>query len=100
LPFTELVDIARIGVAYALRTGVPLERPADFGSASGSNFNIGSIDAQGELRGLLTALHPENDDDPGRVLETLMSVGTLKIAARVAEGEIRSLHDLIDPPAE
>ena len=95
--FEDLKDVARIGAAYALRAGLPLTRPADFGSASGSNFNVGSVDPQGELRDLLGALHPENDEDPYRVIETLMSAGAIRIAAQVDEGEIRTLRDLIEP---
>ena len=97
LPFDDLKDVARVGAAYALRVGLPLTRPADFGPASGSNFNVGTVDPGGELRDLLAALHPENDDDPYRVIETLMSVGTIRIAAQVDEGEIRTLRDLIEP---
>ena len=96
-PFDDLKDVARVGAAYALRAGLPLARPADFGPASGSNFNVGSVDPEGELRDLLAALHPENDEDPYRVIETLMSVGTIRIAAQVDEGEIRTLRDLIEP---
>jgi hypothetical protein len=95
-PFEDLKDVARVGAAYALRAGMPLTRPSDFGPTSGSNFNIGTVDPQGELRDLLGALHPENNEDPYRVIETLMSVGTIRIAAQVDEGEIRTLRDLIE----
>lgn len=99
-PFAGLVDVARVGAAFALREQVPLVRPEDFGPANGSNFNVGSVDPQGELRDLLLALHPGIDEEPYRVVETLMSVGTIELGRRVATGEILSLRDLIDPPAK
>ncbi|WP_134046256.1 hypothetical protein [Amycolatopsis arida] len=89
------MDVARVGIAYALRFRMPLERPADFGSANGSNFNVGSVDPQGELRDLLLALHPDLHEDPYRVFETLMSVGVIALDDRVAVGEIRTLRDLL-----
>jgi hypothetical protein len=97
-PFAGLVDVARVGTAYALRAKLSLTRSANFGSANGSNFNIGSVDPQGELRDLLLALHPEIDEDPYRVVETLMSVGTIALDEKVASGEVLSLRDVISPP--
>lgn len=94
-PFEDLIDVARVATAYALREKMPLARPADFGSANGSNFNIGSVDPKGELRDLLLALHPEIDEDPYRVVETLMSLGAISLDKRLALGEVLSLRDLI-----
>ena len=93
--FPTLTDVARVGVAFALRKGSPLSRPEDFGSANGSNFNIGTIDPQGELKGFLMALHPEITEDPYRVIETLMTVGTLDLDKANGLGEILSLTQLI-----
>jgi hypothetical protein len=87
-----------VGTAYALRANLPLTRAADFGSANGSNFNVGSVDPQGELRDLLLALHPEIQEDPYRVVETLMSLGTIALDEQVAAGEVLSLRDLISEP--
>jgi hypothetical protein len=100
LPFEEKVEVARIGAAYALRSGMPLTRPEDFGRTTGSNYNIGSVDPKGELLSLIGAFHPECDEDPARVLETLMSKGVLAIAARIDDGEVRTLRDLIALPEE
>lgn len=96
-PDLDLVEAARIGVAFALREGLPLTRPDDFGPASGSNFNVGSVDPGGELRDLLLALHPDLGDDPYRVLETLMSTGITAIDERVETGDIHSLRTVIFP---
>lgn len=98
-PFASPLDVARVGAAYALRERLPLTRPGDFGAANGSNYNVGSVDPQGELRDLLLALHPEIDEDPYRIIETLMSVGAIELDKRVAAGQILSLRDLITPPA-
>lgn len=94
-PFAGLVDIARVGSAYALREQMSLTRPATFGSANGSNYNVGSVDPNGELRDVLLALHPDIDEDPYRVIETLMSIGTLALDEQVAAGEVLSLKDMI-----
>lgn len=93
--FSQMVDVARLGAAYALRIGTALDRPEGFGSASGSNFHVGTVDPRGELRDLLLALHPEIDEDPYRVIETLMSLGTIKLDEQVAVGEVLSLKDII-----
>jgi hypothetical protein len=96
-PDLDLVDAARIGTAFALRVSLPMTRPDNFGPANGSNFNVGSIDPGGELRDLLQALHPDLDEDPYRVVETLMSVGVLAIDERLEAGDIHSLRTLISP---
>ncbi len=74
-----------------------MTRPDDFGPANGSNFGVGSVDPGGELRDLLQALHPDMDEDPYRIVETLMSVGVLAIDERLANSEIHSLRTLIFP---
>lgn len=94
-PFSNLVDVARVGVAFAVRQQLPLVRPADFGSANGSNFNVGTVDPNGELRDILLALHPGLTEDPYRVIETLMSVGTLDLDEKVSSGEVLSLRDML-----
>jgi hypothetical protein len=98
--FPGLVDVARAGLAYALRSGYALERPDGFGATSGSNFNVGTVDPRGELRDLLLALHPEIEEDPYRVIETLMSLGTIALDEQVTAGEVLSLKDMVSPPAE
>lgn len=92
---TDVLDAGRLGIAYALREGLPLGRPSDFGAINGSNYNVGSVDPDGELRDLLLALVPNLDEDPYRILETLMNVGTLRLDAEVACASILSLRDLI-----
>jgi hypothetical protein len=97
LRLPSLMDVARIAAAYALRRGLSLARPDDFGSASSANYNVGSIDPGGQMRGLLLAVHPELADDPYRVLETLINIGTLELDQQIAEGHIVSLQDLVAP---
>lgn len=97
LRLPSLMDFARIAAAYALRRGLPLTRPDDFGSASSANYNVGSLDPGGQMRALLLALHPELADDPYRVLETLINMGTLELDQQIAEGHIVSLQDLVAP---
>lgn len=98
-PFSSQLEVARVGAAFALREGLPLTRPGDLGPLNGSNYNVGSVDPQGEFKDLLLALHPEIAEDPYRVIETLMSVGTIELDKRIAAGQILSLRDLIDSGA-
>lgn len=91
----SLLDVARLGIAYAVRTGLSLSRPAGFGADSGANYNIGSLDPQQELRDMLTALHPYMTEDPYRVMQTLMNMGTAKLGDDVNAGRIHSLSDLL-----
>ncbi|WP_410666752.1 hypothetical protein [Amycolatopsis sp. cmx-4-68] len=93
----SLVEVGRIGVAFALRENLPIERPETFGTTSGANYNVGSVDPQSELKNLLTAIRPDAQDDAYRVIETLMTVGTIAIDREVSLGRIVSLRDLVDP---
>lgn len=95
----SLLDVAKLAIAYALREDIPLERPGDFATASGVNYNIGSIDPQGELRSLLLALHPELADDPYRVLETLMNEGARRLDGELSAASILTLRDLLQTGA-
>lgn len=98
LRMPTLMDVARIAVAFAVRQDLPLGRPSDFGPASNANYNVGSLDPGRDLRGLVLALHPDLTDDPYRVIETLMNVGTLELDRQVNAGTIVSLQDLLTAP--
>ncbi|WP_127544118.1 hypothetical protein [Actinoplanes sp. OR16] len=93
---TDVLDAGRLSIAYALREGIPVERAPGFGPMSGSNYNVGSVDPDGELRDLLLALRPGLNEDPYRVLETLMNDGALKLDAEVSSASILSLRDLLN----
>jgi hypothetical protein len=95
LRMPTLMDVARIAIAFAVRQDLPLDRPSNFGPASKANYNVGSLDPGRDLRGLVLALHPELTDDPYRVIETLMNVGTLELDRQVNAGTIISLQDLV-----
>jgi hypothetical protein len=95
LRMPNLMDVGRIAVAFAVRQNLPLTRPSDFGPASNANYNVGSLDPGRDLRGLVLALHPELTDDPYRVIETLMNVGTVELDRQVSAGIIVSLQDLL-----
>ena len=94
LRMPNLMDVGRIAVAFAVRQDLPLTRPSNFGSASNANYNVGSLDPGRDLRGLILALHPDLAEDPYRVIETLMNVGTVELDRQVTAGIIVSLQDL------
>ncbi|WP_018254412.1 hypothetical protein [Salinispora mooreana] len=94
----DALDAGRLGLAYALREKLPVERPADFGALSGTLYNIGSVDPEGELRDLLLALRPELSEDPYRVIETLLNIGTISLDNQIATAAVLSLRDLLNEP--
>jgi hypothetical protein len=95
LRLSTLMDVGSIAVAFAVRQDLPLDRPSDFGPASNANYNVGSLDPGRDLRGLVLALHPDLKEDPYRVIETLMNVGTLELDRQINAGTIVSLQDLL-----
>jgi hypothetical protein len=72
--FTDMMDIAKFAIAYAIRSGAqPVESP------SGSTmWNVGSFDRDGQLKLTMQALF--NTETPYRAAESLMNTGLAKIS--------------------
>jgi len=64
------LDAAKFAMAFAIREGVPA------GNTDGAEtkWNVGSVDPDGSMRGLLEALYPETTE-PYRLIEHLMNEG-------------------------
>ena len=75
--FGEAQDIARFGLAYAIRAG---EEPADE-VGTDTRWSAGNFDSTGEIRALLSVLYPDCAT-PVRLMEHLVNVGILAVAAR------------------
>lgn len=76
LGFDEKVDVARLGLAYALAIGISFERNAEgLGSLKGSTYNIRTLDNDGELEQLLRAMHPDFRGDVGDAFHVLVNRG-------------------------
>jgi hypothetical protein len=92
----DLLDAARLSVAYAVRESLPAQRRQDFGPTNGSNYNVGSVDPAGELRDLIMAVYPNLAEDAYRIVETFMTDGAIVLDGRISRGEILSLSDLLE----
>ena len=93
-PFTEGMQVMRLGLAYAIRSEIEPVRDAGFGRAGdGQNVNVGSFDRGGDIRALVQALYPDAGD-PYVVVETLMSRGLVKLAADLDDGTVTQITDL------
>ena len=79
--FAEGQDIARFGLAYAIKAGV------DAGNTSGTDtrWSAGNFDNTGEIRLFLRALYPDSET-PVRLMEHLVNEGLGLIAGRLSEG--------------
>lgn len=95
------VEAVRIGLAYAIRHEVTLDREA--WGATDRNYNVATVDTQdGELRRLVTIFYdtPEAIRAPYHVIETLMNKGLLLLRDHIREGTVQTLADLCTPPRD
>jgi hypothetical protein len=95
-PFGQAMDLARFGVAYAIKKGIKPERPADF-RADGTNWHVGSIDSTGDFRELVRLTFPAACEvsDPYTVVETLMTLGILQLAKDLNEDPSLRLSEIL-----
>jgi hypothetical protein len=97
------LPVVRLGIAYALRHQVSLDRSAGFGRSGGTNYNIATVDDEaGTFRSLVSAFYddPEAIARPYAALETLMSKGVLLLKRHIDDGTVGNLADLVEeaPP--
>lgn len=94
---TQKVDIVRLGLAYAIRHEVTLDRGEAWGQPGGTNYNVATVDdSNGTFRELVTIFYDDSDvvARPYFAMETLMSKGLRLLKRHVDEGEITTLVDL------
>lgn len=90
--FHDRIDIAKLAMSVAINENV---QPSDSESTE-TIWNIGSIDANGELRALIQALFPEVKT-PYRAIESLFNEGFRIIDKKLKEGfDILDLLNLSD----
>ncbi|MFG2822622.1 hypothetical protein ACGFX4_24695 [Kitasatospora sp. NPDC048365] len=96
-PVTNLMDLARLGFAYAIRQGVDLQRGADYGTKGGSNYSSAGLDAGGRMAEIVAVFFPHEGaaTEPYRVVETLMNKGLVLLGEHLEEGTIGSISDLM-----
>lgn len=96
-PVTNLMDLARLGFAYAIREGLDIQRGADFGAKGGSNYSSAGLDSGGRMAEVVAVffLQESASSEPYRVIETLMNKGLILLGQHLEEGIIGSISDLM-----
>lgn len=90
------VDAVRIGLAYAIRHRLSLDR-TDWGRPGGTNYNVATVDTgDGILRNLIPIFYDsvEASTTPYTVMETLMNKGVLLLKQHLDDGTLVGLSDL------
>ena len=93
----EIVDLVRLGFAFAVTRGFDLERPDDFGALGSKGkytANTGTLDPDRKIEGLVQVLYGELDE-PYLAIETLANKGLLAIAEALDAGAIDSISDIL-----
>ncbi|GAA2123727.1 hypothetical protein GCM10009759_74990 [Kitasatospora saccharophila] len=96
----HLVELARLGFAYAIRYELTPEKDADWGSTPGTNFNIATLDPKQEMREAVRLFFPDSivAQYPYRAIEALMSKGLRLLGEHMAEGMVGTLGDVVASP--
>lgn len=90
------VDAVRIGLAYAIRHRLTLDR-TDWGRPGGTNYNVATVDtAEGTFRDLIPIFYDSLDapTTPYTIVETLMNKGVLLLKQHLDDGTLVGLSDL------
>lgn len=93
----EIVDLVRLGFAYAVSRGFNLERPDGFGVPGGKDnytASTSTLDNDQKIRELVVALFGDREE-PYVDVETLANKGLIAIAEALNAGEISSISDLL-----
>ena len=93
--FADVMEVARLGAAVAMAHELSPTGGRNPGPATGT-WNLGSLDRDGELRALISALYPEVTEDPAIALETLMDHGVLLLAELVSQGGEATILSLVE----
>lgn len=82
--FDQKITVAKFAMAYAIKNHFEEIEPARYTlpDSEGSNFNIGTLDPDGQVSTLLRALYPETDT-PYLYARALMIYGLLKLGERL-----------------
>jgi hypothetical protein len=93
--FTDLMDVARFGVAVAVAHQISPDGGRTPGPASGT-WNLGSLDRDSELRNLIKVLYPDQAQDPSLALETLMDKGLILLGKLIKSNHEPTLMSLVE----
>ena len=86
--FADGIDAAKFAMAIAINAGAGEGKPHLTAEGANTKWNVGSFDPDGQLRALLTDLHPDVNQ-PYRLLEFLIDDGLRRVGEHIAsEGEL------------
>ncbi|MFD9096421.1 hypothetical protein [Streptomyces collinus] len=97
-PVTNRVDLARLGFAYAVRSGVELNSDLGKGSREGgANYNSATFDPDGKMSEVVRVFFADDprSGEPYRAIESLSNSGLILLGRHLDEGLIGSISDLI-----
>ena len=94
--FDDAVTAAKFALAYAIKYHFDDVDPATYAvpDSGGSNYNIGSIDSDGQLASLLRAIYPETTT-PYLYARALMVYGLSMIKERIEREGMPSISSLM-----
>ena len=89
--FPDQISAAKFALALAIKSDV------DLGTIDSTDtiWNMGSFDKEGELKNLINALYP-NNDNPNRLIEYLINRGIEIIRNNIEKFGIDYLYGLIE----
>lgn len=100
LRLSQRLDAVRLGMAYAIRHQVDLDREG-WGHSGGTNYNVATVDtSDGTLRRLVSIFYdsPDAVRRPYEAIETLMNKGVLLLKQHLDDGTLGGLSDLWQDP--
>ena len=93
--FENVITAAKFALAYALKNHFEGFDPSEYSVADsgGNNYNIGTVDKDGQLSQLLKAIYPESDT-PYLYARSLMVYGLLKIGELIEKEGMPTISSL------
>lgn len=94
--FKNGIDAAKFAMAVAINSGARNDDENPTIDGTNTKWNIGSFDADGHLRSLISAIHPDVSQ-PYRMLEALIDDGLRHVGEHMASsGDALDIIELLD----
>lgn len=95
--FDYATTAAKFALAYALKNHFDEINPETYPipDSEGNNYNVGSIDSDGQIAALLRALYPSMNT-PYLYARALMVFGLTKIGERIERDGLQSISAFLD----
>lgn len=98
--FEDRISVAKFALGYALKyfadelTQENIEKLDEIYDASGSNYNIGSIDEDNFLSNLMSVLYPDSNT-PYRYVRVIMCFGLNKLGDLYESGRLFPISEIM-----